>query len=61
MFQGQEQSIGLLKGTSGNIGLTENPSAFRRRLIGAPELVRIVEEFEESLKDDQTCDKIHHH
>ena len=59
--QGQEQNIGLLKGTSGVIGLTENQSAFRRWQVGAPELVRIVEEFEESLKGNHRNEKIHHH
>lgn len=61
MDQGTEQNIGLLKGTSGVIGLTENQSAFRRWQVGAPDLVRIVEEFEESLEDDQACEKIQHH
>ena len=39
--QAHEQENTLVKGSGGFIGLTENPAAFRRRMLLAPELARL--------------------
>lgn len=41
-----EQVNILVKGQGGAVGLTENPSALRRWMVGGPELARMIEEFE---------------
>ena len=42
-----------VKGEGGAVGLTENPAALRRWIIAGPEVVRIIQKFEEtSAKED---------
>ena len=44
--QAHEQNNELVKGSGGAVGLTENPSAFRRWMVAGPEQARILTEFE---------------
>ena len=41
-----EQNNRLVKGTGGAVGLTENPSAFKKWMIAGPEKARLLTEFE---------------
>ena len=43
-----EQVNAQVKGEGGAVGLTENPAALRRWMIAGPEVVRIIQEFEET-------------
>ena len=45
-----EQNNELIKGDSGAIGLTENPSALKRWRVAGREFVRLVREFEKGLR-----------
>ena len=44
-----------MKGAGGAVGLTENPTAFRRWMLSGPEMARLLKEFEEEYlgEDDQ--------
>ena len=55
-----EQANASIKGDGGAVGLTENPHALRRWMIGGPELARMVNEYEDQslLKKKET--KKHH-
>ena len=44
--QAHEQENAYVKSSSGCIGLTENPIAFRRWMLSGPELVRLQQQFE---------------
>ena len=44
--QAHEQSNEHVKGSGGAVGLTENPSAFRRWMVAGPEQARLLSEFE---------------
>ena len=44
--QAHEQHNALVKGEGGAIGLTENPTAFRRWMVVGPEMVRRLQAFE---------------
>lgn len=44
--QAHEQNNAVLKGSGGMIGLTENPSAFRKWMIAGPEQARLIVEFD---------------
>ena len=58
--QDHEQNNGLVKGLGGAVGLTENPSAFRKWMIAGPEKARILKEFEqEYLPEDGNIHKHH--
>ena len=56
--QGHEQNNQMVKGDGGTIGLTENPQALRRWMIGGPQIARIVQEFEEALHST-TSEQLH--
>ena len=45
--QAHEQENAFVKGAGGLIGLTENPTAFRRWMLSGPELARIQRQFED--------------
>ena len=45
--QAHEQNNAIVKGSGGAVGLTQNPSAFRKWLLAGPEQARLIEEFEE--------------
>ncbi len=44
--QAHQQNNALIKGSGGAIGLTNNPSAFRKWIISGPEQARLIMEFE---------------
>lgn len=44
--QAHEQNNKIAKGSGGAVGLTENPSAFRKWMISGPEQARLLEEYE---------------
>ena len=44
--QAHEQNNATVKGSGGAVGLTENPSAFRKWIISGPEQARLLKEFE---------------
>ena len=57
-----EQNNKLVKDSGGAVGLTENPTAFRRWMVGGPEQARLLKKFERQLpcytaEEDNT----HHH
>ena len=54
-----EQVNAVVKGEGGAVGLTESPGALLRWMVSGPELSRMVEEFESSLKTTKN-DKKHH-
>jgi len=47
MDHAHEQENSSIKGDGGVVGLTENPSALRRWMIGGSEIARMVTEYEE--------------
>ena len=47
-----------MKGSSGAVGLTENPSAFRKWMLAGPEQARMLKEFEASLSEGS---EMHYH
>jgi hypothetical protein len=58
--QAHEQNNAEVKGSGGAVGLTENPSAFRKWMVSGPEQARILKEFEEDyLAKGKECN--HHH
>ncbi len=44
--QAHEQNNAVVKGSGGAVGLTQNPSAFRKWLLAGLEQARLIEEFE---------------
>ena len=46
--QAHENNNEIVKGSGGAIGLTENPSAFRKCMLAGPEQARILQEFEKN-------------
>ena len=44
--QAHEQNNEVVKGSGGAVGLTENPSAFRKWMVAGPEQARLLKEFE---------------
>lgn len=47
--QAHKLNNGMVKGDSGAVCPTENPSALRQRMISGPEMARLVSEFEASM------------
>ena len=45
--QGHEQLIGDLKSNGGMIGVTEEPAGLKKLLVTAPEMARLIQEFEQ--------------
>lgn len=45
--QAHEQNSEVVKGSGGAVGLTENPSAFRKWMVAGPEQARLLKEFED--------------
>lgn len=58
--QAHEQNNALVKGSGGAVGLTENPSAFRKWMLAGPEQARLLTEFE-SQYSPEVSDKYSHH
>ena len=58
--QAHEQNNEAVKGSGGAVGLTENPSAFRKWMVSGPEQARLLKEFEDDyLQNDSECS--YHH
>ena len=59
--QAREQSNGIVKGSGGAVGLTENPIVFQRWMVSGPEFARLLREFEDQyLPEDESNDDINH-
>jgi hypothetical protein len=58
--QAHEQNNEMVKGDGGAIGLTENPQALRRWMIGGPQIARRVQEFENVDQPSATGQSKHH-
>ena len=51
--QAHEQNNVVVKGSGGAVGLTQNPSAFRKWLLAGPEQARLIHEFEQQFLNDK--------
>ena len=60
IHQAHEQNNELVKGSGCAVGLTENPSAFRKWMIAGPEQARLLKEFERELSMEEN-NEYHHH
>ena len=58
--QAHEQENASIKGEGGAVGLTENPSALRRWMIGGPEIARMVTEYEGQSAPEKKLSTKHH-
>ena len=59
--QAHEQNNKQVKASGGAVGLTENPSAFRRWMIAGPEQARLLTEFEvQFVCSDEETNLPHH-
>ena len=58
--QCHEQNNETVKGTGGAVGLTENPSAFRKWMTAGPEQARLLKEFECEFMRETTGNQLHH-
>ncbi len=58
--QAHEQNNELVKGSGGAVGLTENPTAFRKWMIAGPEQARLLKEFEREFIVKETKEYHHH-
>ena len=58
--QAHEQNNELVKGSGGAVGLTENPSAFRKWMIAGPEQARLLKEFEQEFIPNVANKQLHH-
>ena len=59
--QAHEQNNKIIKGCGGMVGLTENPSAFRKWMMSGPEQARLLGEFEECIPRRNDCELGKHH
>ena len=50
----------MVKGSGGAVGLTQNPSAFRKWLLAGPEQARLIEEFEKQFLTEKEGEYLHH-
>lgn len=58
--QAHEQYNELVKGSGGDVGLTENPSAFRKWMVAGPEQARLLQEFEKEFIPEVVNQQKHH-
>ncbi len=58
--QAHEQNNVIVKGSGGAVGLTENPSAFRKWMISGPQQARLLKEFEDECFPNSTDCGYHH-
>lgn len=58
--QAHEQNNAIVKGSGGAVGLTQNPSAFRKWLLAGPEQARLIHEFEEQFVIEKEREYFHH-
>ena len=60
--QAHEQNNEVVKGSGGAVGLTENPSAFRKWMVSGPEQARLLKEFEkEYCSKEKDSEHSYHH
>ena len=57
--QAHEQNNKIVKGSGGAVGLTENPTAFRKWMVAGPEQARIIQEFEDTYMTADANDEHH--
>ena len=55
-----EQNNGVVRGSGGAVGLTENPSAFRKWMIAGPEQACLIKEFEQEYTRETVSTQCHH-
>ena len=58
--QAHEQNNDLVKSSGGAVGLTENPSAFKKWMIAGPEQARLLKEFEQEYISQDGNKQQHH-
>ena len=58
--QAHEQNNDLIKGSGGVVGLTDNPSAFKKWMIAGPEQARLLKEFEQEYISEEDHKQQHH-
>ena len=58
--QAHEQNNAIVKGLGGAVGLTQNPSAFRKWLLAGPEQARLIQAFEKQFLVKKEGECIHH-
>ena len=58
--QAHEQNNDLVKGSGGAVGLTDNPSAFKKWVIAGPEQARLVKESEQQYISEESNKQQHH-
>lgn len=58
--QAHEQNNGMVKGAGGALGLTENPSAFRKWMLAGPKQARLLKEFEVDIFTQENENHLHH-
>ena len=56
-----EQSNDDLKDDGGVVGLTENPEALSKQVAAAPEIIRMLHEFESDVKTNKVSENTRHH
>ncbi|KAK0061126.1 hypothetical protein Bpfe_009287 [Biomphalaria pfeifferi] len=59
--QAHEQNNAIIKGEGGAVGLTENPSAWRRWMIGGPEVSKVLQDLELSFEIKRSKESDQHH
>ena len=59
--QAHEQNNAIVKDSGSAVGLTENPSAFRKWMVSGPEQVRLLREFEEEYLAKENSEHGYHH
>ena len=59
--QCHEQNNAIVEGEGGMIGLTENPTTFRKWAVAAPEQSHLIKEFESTFLDAQEVKNTDHH
>ena len=59
LHQSHEQLNKCIKGDGGVLGLTEDPAALQRWMLAGPEISWVVDEFEESVDDNNMATKHH--
>ena len=58
--QAHKQNNEAVKGSGGAVGLTENPSGFRKWMVSGPEQARLLNEFEDDyLQNNSECGYYH--
>lgn len=59
--QAHEQNNAVIKGDGGDVGLTEDPSAFRRWMVAGPETSKFVADYEAVSGSKEAKKGSHHH